>query len=585
MAVSSTSSSTSGTTNAIDVAGIVSQLMTYESKPLDAIKAKLSTQSAVISDLGTIKSKMATFQDAIQAFQDADTFKTASVTNSDSTVLTASVVNGATKGGHSITVNNVATQSFFSLSGFSSETSVAGIGSDGFTISVGGNSYNSETLDSGLDSSSSISDLASWINSLGENFQASVVQMDSAGTSWSLKIQGTETGADYEVSYEGLNTINTTKGTASSTETANLEFAPLAAGKTVILGGLTFTAGTSGATAAQLAAAFANIADGTTFVDINTDNALSDAAGGVFTAGAMTDWSTASVVNLSSIVFTSSQTNTVLSAHLENTGSAVFSSKMVIQSAADASIIFDGESYTRQSNNITDIVEGLTLQLLPGASNTTASITISAGENVAKTQINALITAYNDLVSTYKTMTANSYNSKTPGSFASSPSTLSFIAEIKNRFAKGISYELAGEAKTISLSTLGIDLQLDGTAQFNQTSYDHAVSNDLGILSNDLQTILAKGVYFSTGASSTDGLDAYITSQTGSSGAITSIISYEQETIWSLEKQQEAIQTKLDSKQAQLISQYSALNTLLFQLSSTSSALTSALDALNNKNN
>ena len=586
MAVSSTSSSTSAaTTNSIDVAGIVSQLMAYESKPLDAIKAKLSNQSAVISDLGTIKSKMATFQDAIQAFQDANTFKTASVSNSDSTVVSASVVNGATKGGHSLTVNNVATQSFFSLSGFSSETSSAGIGSDGFTISVGGNSYNSTTLSSGLDSSSSITDLASWINSIGENFQASVVQMDSAGTSWSLKIQGTETGADYAVSYDGLNTINTTKGTASTTETAKVEFAPLAAGETVILGGLTFTAGTSGATAAQLAAAFANIADSTIYTDINTANGLSDAAGGEFTTGVMTDWSTASVVDSSSIVFTSAQANTVLSTHLENAGSAVFSSKTVIQSAADASITFDGESYTRQSNSISDIVDGLTLQLLPGATNTTASITISAGENVAKTQINTLITAYNDLISSYKTMTANSYNSKTPGSFASSPSTLSFIAEIKSRFAQGISYQLSGEAKTISLSTLGIDLQLDGTAQFNQTNYDHAVSNDLGTLSNDLQTILSQGVYFSTDASSTDGLDDYITSQTGTSGSITSVISYEQETIWSLEKQQEAIQTRLDSKQAQLITQYSALNKLLFELSSTSSALTSALDALNKNKN
>ena len=581
MAVSSTSSNTSGATNAIDVAGIVSQLMTYESKPLDAIKAKLSNQSAVISDLGIIKSKMATFQDAIKTFQYGPTFNTASVTNSDATVLTASVVNGAAKGSHYITVNSVATQSFFSLSGYSSETSVAGIGSGGFTISVGGNSYNSTTLSSGLNSSSSIKDLAAWINSLGANFQASVVQMDAAGTNWSLKIQGTETGSDNAVTYSGLNTINTSKGTASSTETAKVEFAPVASGKTVILGGLTFTAGSSGATAAQLAAAFASITDGTSYLDINVANGLSDSAGGVFTAGTMTDWSTASVVDLSNIVFTSAQANTVLSTNLENTGTAVFSSKTVIRTATNADITFNGESYSRQSNSISDIVDGLTFQLLPGASNTNATITISAGENVAKTQINTLITAYNDLMSSYKTMTANSYNSKTPGSFASSPSTLSFIGEIKNRFAKGISYELSGEAKTISLSTLGIDLQVDGTAKFNQTSYDHAVSNDLGLLSDTLQTILAKGVYFSTNATSTGGLDAYITSQTGTSGAVTSIISYEQETIWYLEKQQAVIQTKLDSKQAQLISQYSALNTLLFQLSSTSNALTSALDALN----
>jgi len=114
MAVSSTGSSTGSTnTNSIDVAGIVSQLMTYENKPLDAIKTKISNQGTIISDLGVIKSKMAAFQDAVQAFEDANTFQTATVTNSDSSVLTASVVNGATKGGHTVTVNSVATQSFF----------------------------------------------------------------------------------------------------------------------------------------------------------------------------------------------------------------------------------------------------------------------------------------------------------------------------------------------------------------------------------------------------------------------------------------------------------------------------------------
>jgi len=578
MAVSSTGSSTGSTnTNSIDVAGIVSQLMTYENKPLDAIKTKISNQSTIISDLGTIKSKMAAFQDAVQAFEDANTFQTATVTNSDSSVLTASVVNGVTKGGHSVTVNNVATQSFFSLSGYASSTSAAGIGSDGFTISVGGNSYNSATLNSGLSSSSSISSLAAWINSLGENLQASVVQMDSTGTSWSLKIQGTETGADNAVTYSGLNTITTTKGTASSTETAKVAFAPLAPGKTVTLAGLTFTAGSSGATAAQLAAAFAGIANGALYSDINTSNSLIDSAGGVFTAGTMTDWSTNGVVGTNSITFTSSQVNTVLTTHLQNSGTAVFSSQTVIGTAADASITFDGESYSRQSNSISDIVQGLTLELLPSATNTTSSISIAAGEINAKTQINTLITAYNDLMSTYKTMTANSYNSKTPGSFANSPTTLSFVAEIKNRLAKGISYELAGSTKVISLSSLGIDLQLDGTAKFNQTNYDTAVSNGL-------QEILSNGIYFSTSGSSTDGLDTYITSQSGGSGALTSIISYEQETIWSLQSQQADIQTRLDSKQAQLINQYSALNTLLYNLSSTSSALTSALDALNNKN-
>ena len=108
MAVSSTNSSTSSGTASIDVAGIVSQLMTAENKPLDAIKAKITEQQVVISDLGAVKAKVSTFKDALRAFEDPNSYNNAVATTSDSSVVTATAANGATAGSYKINIEQLA---------------------------------------------------------------------------------------------------------------------------------------------------------------------------------------------------------------------------------------------------------------------------------------------------------------------------------------------------------------------------------------------------------------------------------------------------------------------------------------------
>lgn len=82
-------------------------------------------------------------------------------------------------------------------------------------------------------------------------------------------------------------------------ESAVVKFAALTNGQTLILAGLTWTAGASGTTAAQLATAWKNIAASTGYA------ALSGVTGGgTFTAGTLTSWST-SAYDSDSVVFTS----------------------------------------------------------------------------------------------------------------------------------------------------------------------------------------------------------------------------------------------------------------------------------------
>jgi flagellar hook-associated protein 2 len=126
----------------------------------------------------------------------------------------------------------------------------------------------------------------------------------------------------------------------------------------------------------------------------------------------------------------------------------------------------------------------------------------------------------------------------------------------------------------MSLSTLGIDLQLDGTAKFNSASF--ATASSAG-----LRDTLSLGVTMGY-VSSTSNLNTFLTSQVKVGGALSSQIDSETTAVLTLAKRQDDLQTRLNSIQNNLISQYSALNALLFQLSSTSNSLTSALDALTN---
>ena len=104
--------------------------------------------------------------------------------------------------------------------------------------------------------------------------------------------------------------VTTVPGDGTNTEVATADFAAtgtLANGTTMTLGGLTFTAGLSGATAQQLAAAFANLQNGVTGSQLNTTG---QSVYGTF-SGTFSGWNTDIVeANGTLVTFTSSIANT-----------------------------------------------------------------------------------------------------------------------------------------------------------------------------------------------------------------------------------------------------------------------------------
>lgn len=680
-----TSTSSASNVASIDVSAVVQQLMTVENKPLDVINARIANKELVISDLGTIKGKLSAFGTALSAFESADSYNATTASSTNTSAVTAASSNGTQAGNYDITVSVLAEPSRYAVTGFTSSSAEITLG-DSFNLTVGSTTYSNSTIKSSVGSTPTISELADWINGLGANVSASVVSQDSTGTNqiYALTIQATKTGTDYAVTLGDTSPLSANQ--AATTEVAKATFSGLSSGQSVSLGGRTFTAGSGGATGAQVAAAFAQDAS------LTTGTSVDGSATGVF-SGAISGWTVSSSSSVATFTATSSGANPDLTASSGSSyvsilttisGAAAVTPTLSTTAAANSVFTVNGTSFTRSSNTVSDVVDGLSLELI-GLTTSTAVVKVSQGTDGSKTTIENLITAYNDLMASYKSMTANSSNSTKPGSFANSPTMLSFISEIKSKLSKGVSYG-TNYANAFSLSYVGVDMQLDGTLKFNSTNYASAVNGGLQtILSEGVrvglstygsekaqvnfqalsegETLVLGGLTFTAGtggaiatqvasafangttgrangdvlgtttvsggtisgtvanwsidsfssygteakftasvtgnvtdlvntgtgavtiSTSNDSLSTFIKTYSGTNGYLVSLINNETEDGFSLATRKDELQTRLNSIQNTYINQYSALNALLFQLSSTSNALTGVLASLNNTNN
>lgn len=674
MATSGTTSSTgSVTTSAIDVASIVAQLMTVENKPLEAITAKITGIQTKISDLGSVKSKIASLQSTLQAFEDPSTYNNPVAQSGDPSIVAAKASGSAAVGSIGVFVSQIAAASSYALhkssynldgvtsyTDFSSVNSVTGIDSDHpFELTISGQTYSTTTtsiVGTGASGAVTLTDLASWVNALGVNVTANTVQT-GASEGWVLQIQGTETGVANEITDIGINGGSGnpvtgslfTPGSTSAPATQTFTFNALNSGESVTVGGLTFTA-TTNLIAADVAAAFSSLSAGAT-----TKSGITN---GSYSGALLTGWDSAAVSSTSSVVFTATQ---------NGAGTEIAYSKAsnieTLAVAKDAKAVIGGLSVTRSSNQFSDVVDGITFNITgESTSENPTVVTVSQGADNSSSMITTLMQAYNDLATTYNNLTANSSNSDTPGTFATDPTMLSFVSNIKTMFAYGatdagsasitgytstsqlmsvdddLGYIKVGSIKysfsdlgtstptvnqfvswinslkagvnanfdgtkiniqndhintgftvdfsglnatltrsTTSLASLGLDIQLDGTMQFNTASYQKSAAS--GLLAK-----LSKGLKIGY-LGETSNLGNFIKAQIDSSkGALVSEINQQQNSIARLQEKKVDLQDHINQIQNNYISQYSALNALLFQLSSTSTSLASALTAITNIN-
>ena len=235
----------------------------------------------------------------------------------------------------------------------------------------------------------------------------------------------------------------------------------------------------------------------------------------------------------------------------------------VITVAQDAEYTIDGLAGHSTTNSVAGAVDGLTFNLVKAGETT---VTVANDNSKATSALTNLVNTYNSFVGIYQNLTKYDATSKTAG------------AMIGDATINGISNTLArlvgGSANGSSLSELGISLQVDGTLKLDKDALTKAMS-DGGKLAGKL-------------FGGDDGFAAKLNSQldqwVGSNGVLNSRTDSISQQLKDLSVQQTTLNTRMADLTARYQAQFSALDTLMSKLNSTSSYLQQQFDALNNVN-
>jgi flagellar hook-associated protein 2 len=273
--------------------------------------------------------------------------------------------------------------------------------------------------------------------------------------------------------------------------------------------------------------------------------------------------------------------NTGVAGAFSLTGNAVADgiTKLEYQAAQNAVFKLNGVTFTRSSNTVSDALTGVTLNLATTTA-TPITLTVSNDPVSARPKLDALVKAYNDLYSLYKSQTASSMDVSARGVLNSDFGVSSMMRQLVTGLMLPMT-NITGGALTgqTDLSAMGLKLLDSGNLAVDDTL--------LAANSGTLQTRLAAGIRIGYSSTSSSDLASQIGDMILSGGVIQDRIASEQSTQSDLNKRKTALQEKLIGVQARYTAQYASLDALLFKLQGTSDSLKSALDGLTNsqKNN
>ncbi|MCX7513134.1 flagellar filament capping protein FliD [Frateuria hangzhouensis] len=231
----------------------------------------------------------------------------------------------------------------------------------------------------------------------------------------------------------------------------------------------------------------------------------------------------------------------------------------VITEAQDAQYTIDGLAGHSASNTVSGAIDGLTLNLVKEGS---SKVTVADDDSKATSALTNLVNTYNSFVGIYKGLTRYDQTTGTAGAMIGD----STLNSISSKLANIVSSAANGS----TLASIGISLQVDGTLELDSDKLKKAMSDGGAKVAN----LFGGENGFS--ARFTNQLDQWM----GDSGVIANRTESLSEKLKDLSDQQQVLDTRMADLTARYQAQFTALDTLMAKLNSTSSYLTQQFDAL-----
>lgn len=239
-----------------------------------------------------------------------------------------------------------------------------------------------------------------------------------------------------------------------------------------------------------------------------------------------------------------------------------------ISKARNSLIAVDGMDVSRATNTLTDVVDGLTLKLTKeSASGVTTAATVSSDSDALTTNIQNFVKAFNDTLKTIRDQSAYNSSTKTAAALNADSSARTIESQMRSVFYSAVSGASQGSSR---LSDFGISFQSDGTLAVDSSKLSTAMADPTKSVSQlfaDDGTIKGYAAQMSTLVTNLNRYDGIIAGRVD--GLNTSVKN--------IGTQREALELRLEQVQKRYLAQFTSLDTLIGQMSSTSQYLTQQL--------
>lgn len=244
--------------------------------------------------------------------------------------------------------------------------------------------------------------------------------------------------------------------------------------------------------------------------------------------------------------------------------------------AEDARATVNGIEVVSASNELSTVIEGLTLRLRKESFGS-ADISVNSDRDAVKTAIQGFADAYNALSKSITDQTRYDPTSRVGGPLQGDSAATGLQRQLRNLLNAP-----SGASATFSrLSDVGLELQRDGTLKVDASKLGSATSNlpelKKAFANSDLDVPANNGFArrYATLASEVLGIDGSLTTRT--EGLRTRITRNGEN--------QTKVEERVSRFQSRLVAQYTAMDASLSRLNSLSSYVTQQLNALNSNNN
>ena len=249
------------------------------------------------------------------------------------------------------------------------------------------------------------------------------------------------------------------------------------------------------------------------------------------------------------------------------------------QDAADSIITVDGVTdIHRDSNVITDVIEGVTLTLIsaPVAPYNQTTLTVGRDLGTVVDKITAFVDAYNEAVDIIEEYQSYDSATETAGVLMGDAATNS----IRNRLRSMVTGTVPGIESLSRLVDLGITLNTEGRLEVDSSTLNGALDDHF----EDVLQFFTQSTDGSEGFAvrMADTLDAILSSTNGTLAARTMGI---QNSIDEIEDQVERLELRVLAWETRTRAQFNALEVLLSEYQTTGDYLSQQIASLQNLNN